>query len=337
MGSTPSGRTVLVTVDGRSTEDLGLSIPEEADVARSLGLVDAINLDGGGLDDHGAGRAGDQQAVGPDGRAPGGRRAAGRAHPPLARQALSSRQRQNGCPAGSRKTRNVVPGWCSCLVAPSSSTAASADVEVVDDHVEVHLLRHVLAGPAGARVVVDLLEREALAVVGADVGPVVLEARPSSRAARRRTSPGRAGSGQSRTMLGKRAIAMPATVVTATDRPRRWCARGTGPCPVAATSVSSVDCFRRFSTDRRTGLDPSRNVVMCSRDSQRSRVAARPGVLGGIHEPDLRRRARRAGRVARRSRCATPCGPRASTRSATPRVVRRLAERRGRATTTSAA
>jgi phosphodiester glycosidase/sporulation related protein len=42
------GRTVLVTVDGRSTSDLGLSIPEEADVSRSLGLVDAVNLDGGG-------------------------------------------------------------------------------------------------------------------------------------------------------------------------------------------------------------------------------------------------------------------------------------------------
>lgn len=42
------GRTVLVTVDGRSVTDLGLSIPEAADVARSLGLVDAINLDGGG-------------------------------------------------------------------------------------------------------------------------------------------------------------------------------------------------------------------------------------------------------------------------------------------------
>ena len=42
------GRTVLVTVDGRSTTDLGLSTPEAADVARSLGLVDAINLDGGG-------------------------------------------------------------------------------------------------------------------------------------------------------------------------------------------------------------------------------------------------------------------------------------------------
>ena len=45
---------MLITVDGRSTEDLGLSIPEEADVARSLGLVDAINLDGGGSTDHGA-------------------------------------------------------------------------------------------------------------------------------------------------------------------------------------------------------------------------------------------------------------------------------------------
>ncbi len=42
------GRTVLVTVDGRSTDDLGLSVPESADVARSLGLVDAMNLDGGG-------------------------------------------------------------------------------------------------------------------------------------------------------------------------------------------------------------------------------------------------------------------------------------------------
>jgi hypothetical protein len=42
------GRTVLITVDGRTTEDLGLSLPETAAVARSLGLVQAINLDGGG-------------------------------------------------------------------------------------------------------------------------------------------------------------------------------------------------------------------------------------------------------------------------------------------------
>ncbi|WP_411285702.1 phosphodiester glycosidase family protein [Lapillicoccus sp.] len=47
-GVDQQGRTVLVTVDGRSVSDLGLSIPETADVARSLGLVDAINLDGGG-------------------------------------------------------------------------------------------------------------------------------------------------------------------------------------------------------------------------------------------------------------------------------------------------
>src|SRR4029453_16849003 len=37
-----------------------------------------------------------------------------------------STQRQKGCPAGSRNTRKDVPGWCSCLVAPSSSTATSA-------------------------------------------------------------------------------------------------------------------------------------------------------------------------------------------------------------------
>jgi exopolysaccharide biosynthesis protein len=42
------GRTVLITVDGRTDDDLGLSVLESARVARSLGLVDAINLDGGG-------------------------------------------------------------------------------------------------------------------------------------------------------------------------------------------------------------------------------------------------------------------------------------------------
>ena len=42
------GRTVLITVDGRTADDLGLSVLESARVARSLGLVDAINLDGGG-------------------------------------------------------------------------------------------------------------------------------------------------------------------------------------------------------------------------------------------------------------------------------------------------
>ncbi|MFD0545167.1 phosphodiester glycosidase family protein [Streptomyces mexicanus] len=47
-GTDRYGRTVLVSVDGRTTGDLGLSIPEAADVARSLGLVEAVNLDGGG-------------------------------------------------------------------------------------------------------------------------------------------------------------------------------------------------------------------------------------------------------------------------------------------------
>jgi Phosphodiester glycosidase/SPOR domain len=42
------GRTVLVTADGRSTASLGLGIAETAAVARSLGLRDAMNLDGGG-------------------------------------------------------------------------------------------------------------------------------------------------------------------------------------------------------------------------------------------------------------------------------------------------
>ena len=42
------GRTVLITADGRSTASLGLGIAEAAAVAKSLGLQDAINLDGGG-------------------------------------------------------------------------------------------------------------------------------------------------------------------------------------------------------------------------------------------------------------------------------------------------
>jgi hypothetical protein len=42
------GRSLFVTVDGRQLGELGLSIPETAAVARSLGMFDAINLDGGG-------------------------------------------------------------------------------------------------------------------------------------------------------------------------------------------------------------------------------------------------------------------------------------------------
>ncbi|GAA4011959.1 phosphodiester glycosidase family protein [Streptomyces marokkonensis] len=47
-GVDAAGRTVLVTADGRSTDALGLSIGESARVAKSLGLRDAVNLDGGG-------------------------------------------------------------------------------------------------------------------------------------------------------------------------------------------------------------------------------------------------------------------------------------------------
>ncbi|WP_284981800.1 phosphodiester glycosidase family protein [Arthrobacter sp. efr-133-TYG-118] len=47
-GTDAQGRTMLVTADGRSTASLGLSLKEEADVAQSLGMVQAMNLDGGG-------------------------------------------------------------------------------------------------------------------------------------------------------------------------------------------------------------------------------------------------------------------------------------------------
>lgn len=42
------GRLVLITADGRQTDSVGLSVSEAADLAERLGLVDAINLDGGG-------------------------------------------------------------------------------------------------------------------------------------------------------------------------------------------------------------------------------------------------------------------------------------------------
>lgn len=42
------GRTVIVTADGRSTASNGLSLTEAGTVARDLGMVDAVNLDGGG-------------------------------------------------------------------------------------------------------------------------------------------------------------------------------------------------------------------------------------------------------------------------------------------------
>jgi hypothetical protein len=47
-GTDARGRTLLVTVDGRQLGELGLSIPETAAVARSLGMTESINLDGGG-------------------------------------------------------------------------------------------------------------------------------------------------------------------------------------------------------------------------------------------------------------------------------------------------
>jgi len=47
-GVDAQGRTMLVTADGRSTDALGLSILESAEVAQALGMVEAINLDGGG-------------------------------------------------------------------------------------------------------------------------------------------------------------------------------------------------------------------------------------------------------------------------------------------------
>ncbi len=47
-GTDAAGRTLIATVDGRSTASLGTSIVETAALARALGMRDALNLDGGG-------------------------------------------------------------------------------------------------------------------------------------------------------------------------------------------------------------------------------------------------------------------------------------------------
>ncbi|GAB48710.1 phosphodiester glycosidase family protein [Mobilicoccus pelagius] len=48
IGRTAGGSVALVTIDGRSTRSVGATLAEEARIAASLGLVDAVNLDGGG-------------------------------------------------------------------------------------------------------------------------------------------------------------------------------------------------------------------------------------------------------------------------------------------------
>lgn len=48
IGTTRDGKIVLFTVDGRQPASVGTSLDETAEVARSLGLVQAANLDGGG-------------------------------------------------------------------------------------------------------------------------------------------------------------------------------------------------------------------------------------------------------------------------------------------------
>jgi hypothetical protein len=74
-GVTADGRIVLVTADGRQPGySVGLSIPEATAVMRSLGAVNAINLDGGGstamvVDNELQGRPSDRTGERPDGDA----------------------------------------------------------------------------------------------------------------------------------------------------------------------------------------------------------------------------------------------------------------------------
>jgi hypothetical protein len=47
-GTTSDGKLALITIDGRSRTSAGVTLWEAAQVAKSLGLVEALNLDGGG-------------------------------------------------------------------------------------------------------------------------------------------------------------------------------------------------------------------------------------------------------------------------------------------------
>ncbi|MDQ1289144.1 MAG: hypothetical protein QG622_2710 [Actinomycetota bacterium] len=47
-GATRDGKIILATIDGRRVTSVGASLAETAAVAKSLGLYDAVNLDGGG-------------------------------------------------------------------------------------------------------------------------------------------------------------------------------------------------------------------------------------------------------------------------------------------------
>ncbi|WP_051299629.1 phosphodiester glycosidase family protein [Arthrobacter castelli] len=47
-GTTEDGTIKFIVIDGRSTSSVGATIQESAQTAQDLGLVDAINLDGGG-------------------------------------------------------------------------------------------------------------------------------------------------------------------------------------------------------------------------------------------------------------------------------------------------
>lgn len=48
MGRTADDKIVLITIDGRMTKSVGTTMKETAAVANYFGLVDAVNLDGGG-------------------------------------------------------------------------------------------------------------------------------------------------------------------------------------------------------------------------------------------------------------------------------------------------
>jgi hypothetical protein len=47
-GTAADGRILLLTIDGRSRRSVGATLQEAAQVAKSVGMVEAVNLDGGG-------------------------------------------------------------------------------------------------------------------------------------------------------------------------------------------------------------------------------------------------------------------------------------------------
>ena len=114
-------------------------------------------------------------------------------------------------------------------------------IEVVDDHIEMHLLRHLLIRPLWRGITLHLLEGDALTVIRADVSPVRgnLDLPVQHRAVERRES---AGIGTVDDDAGEACDSHSGTVQASAD------------ISVCDSPASMSPAYRRFSSCRMTGM-----------------------------------------------------------------------------------